>query len=112
MYKRQLNARRAGFTVSVLALAIAATTLWAADEHVEVIGQAASIDQALKEQRRSDSVQSTVHADGVAQLPDQNVAEATQRLPGVSVERDQGEAASSACVAWARTSTASASTAP
>ena len=91
MYKRQLNARRAGFTVSVLALAIAATPLWAADEHVEVIGQAASIDQALKEQRRSDSVQSTVHADGVAQLPDQNVAEATQRLPGVSVERDQGE---------------------
>ena len=91
MHKRQLNARRAGFTVSVLALAIAATPLWAADEHVEVIGQAASIDQALKEQRRSDSVQSTVHADGVAQLPDQNVAEATQRLPGVSVERDQGE---------------------
>ncbi|SIQ59430.1 TonB-dependent receptor [Aquipseudomonas alcaligenes] len=91
MYKRQLNARRAGFTVSVLALAIAATPLWAADEYVEVIGQAASIDQALKEQRRSDSVQSTVHADGVAQLPDQNVAEATQRLPGVSVERDQGE---------------------
>ena len=32
-----------------------------------------------------------MHADGVAQLPDQNVAEATQRLPGVSVERDQGE---------------------
>lgn len=91
MHKRQLNARRAGFTVSVLALAIAATPLWAADEHVEVIGQAASIDQALKEQRRSDSVQNTVHADGVAQLPDQNVAEATQRLPGVSVERDQGE---------------------
>ncbi|GAD64096.1 TonB-dependent receptor [Aquipseudomonas alcaligenes] len=91
MYKRQLNARRAGFTVSVLALAIAATPLWAADEYVEVIGQAASIDQALKEQRRSDSVQSTVHADGVAQLPDQNVAESTQRLPGVSVERDQGE---------------------
>ncbi|WP_394561800.1 TonB-dependent receptor [Aquipseudomonas alcaligenes] len=95
MYKRQLNARRAGFRISVLALAIATTPLWAAEdnatEHVDVIGQAAAVDQALKEQRRSDSVQSTVHADGVAQLPDQNVAEATQRLPGVSVERDQGE---------------------
>ena len=32
-----------------------------------------------------------MHADGVAQLPDQNAAEAVQRLPGVSVERDQGE---------------------
>ncbi|MDV3443873.1 TonB-dependent receptor plug domain-containing protein, partial [Pseudomonas otitidis] len=38
-----------------------------------------------------DSVESVVHADGVAQLPDQNAAEAVQRLPGVSVERDQGE---------------------
>jgi TonB-dependent receptor len=60
-------------------------------EHVEVVGQAASIDQALKEQRNSDSIKSVVHADGVAQLPDENVAEAVQRLPGVSVERDQGE---------------------
>lgn len=32
-----------------------------------------------------------MHADGVAQLPDENVAEAVQRLPGISVERDQGE---------------------
>ena len=95
MYQRQLNARRAGFSVSVLALAIAATPLWAAEEaateHVNVIGQAASIDLSLKEQRRSDSVKSTVHADGVAQLPDENAAEAAQRLPGVAVERDQGE---------------------
>ena len=95
MHKRQLNARRAGFHVSVLALAIAATPLWAAEEaateHVNVVGQAASMDQALKEQRRSDSVKSTVHADGVAQLPDENAAEAAQRLPGVAVERDQGE---------------------
>lgn len=95
MYKRQLTARRAGFHISALALAIAITPLWAAEEtvteHVSVVGQAASLDQALKEQRRSDSVESVVHADGVAQLPDQNAAEAVQRLPGVSVERDQGE---------------------
>ncbi|MDG1579795.1 TonB-dependent receptor [Pseudomonas sp. GOM6] len=94
MHKRQLNARRAGFRISVLALAIATTPLWAAEEgveHVNVVGQAASLDQALKEQRRADQIESVVHADGVAQLPDQNAAEAVQRLPGVSVERDQGE---------------------
>ncbi|MBB2496778.1 TonB-dependent receptor [Aquipseudomonas ullengensis] len=95
MHKRHLTARRAGFHISALALAIAITPLWAAEEnateHVSVVGQAASLDQALKEQRRSDSVESVVHADGVAQLPDQNAAEALQRLPGVSVERDQGE---------------------
>lgn len=95
MHKRRLTARRAGFRISALALAIATTPLWAADEaaveHVNVVGQAASMDLSLKEQRRSDSVESVVHADGVAQLPDENAAEALQRLPGVSVERDQGE---------------------
>ncbi|WP_420826726.1 TonB-dependent receptor [Azomonas macrocytogenes] len=60
-------------------------------EHVEVVGQAVSVDKALRQQRRSDNVESVVHADGVAQLPDQNVAEAAQRLPGVSIERDQNE---------------------
>lgn len=95
MHKRRLTARRAGFHISALALAIATTPVWAADEaaveHVNVVGQAASMDLSLKEQRRSDSVESVVHADGVAQLPDENAAEALQRLPGVSVERDQGE---------------------
>lgn len=97
MYKRSTAARLAGFTFSALTLAMAGVALAAdegaagATEHVEVVGQAVSIDKALKEQRASDSVESMVHADGVAQLPDQNAAEAVQRLPGVSVERDQGE---------------------
>lgn len=96
MYKRNSTAGVVGFTLTALAMAIASERLSAAQtvantEHVEVVGQAASIDQALKEQRSSDSIKSVVHADGVAQLPDENVAEAVQRLPGVSVERDQGE---------------------
>ncbi|TCV69895.1 TonB-dependent receptor [Pseudomonas fluorescens] len=97
MYHRTSTAGLVGFTFTALALAIASERLNAAEqasgatEHVEVVGQAASIDQALKEQRSADSIKSVVHADGVAQLPDENVAEAVQRLPGVSVERDQGE---------------------
>ena len=98
MYTSRSKAQWVGFTVSALALAIASERLSAADataagatEHVEVVGQAASIDQALKQQRNSDNIESVVHADGVAQLPDANVAEAVQRLPGISVERDQGE---------------------
>ncbi|WP_339464569.1 MULTISPECIES: TonB-dependent receptor [unclassified Pseudomonas] len=84
------------FTLTALAMAMTSERLHAADasanvEHVEVVGQAASIDSALKQQRRSDNIESVVHADGVAQLPDENVAEAVQRLPGISVERDQGE---------------------
>ncbi len=60
-------------------------------EFLEVIGQAAQIDKALKEQRVSDSIESVVHADAIGQLPDDNAAEALQRVPGVSIERDQGE---------------------
>lgn len=97
MHHRTSTAGLVGFTFSALAMAIASERLNAAEqsagatEHVEVVGQAASIDQALKEQRSADSIKSVVHADGVAQLPDENVAEAVQRLPGVAVERDQGE---------------------
>ncbi|WHS63012.1 TonB-dependent receptor [Pseudomonas sp. G2-4] len=95
MHHRTSTVGLVGFTFTALAMAVASERLSAAEqaatEHVEVVGQAASIDQALKEQRSADSIKSVVHADGVAQLPDENVAEAVQRLPGVSVERDQGE---------------------
>ncbi len=87
--------RGAGFRISLLALAVSAGSAWAEEplvmEHVEVVGQAVSIDKALKDQRSSDSVKSVVHADGIGQLPDDNAAEALQRIPGISVERDQGE---------------------
>ncbi|KMM80801.1 TonB-dependent receptor [Pseudomonas deceptionensis] len=98
MYKCRSRAQWVGFTFSALALAIASERLSAAEasaigatEHVEVVGQAVSLDKALKQQRNSDNIESVVHADGVAQLPDANVAEAVQRLPGISIERDQGE---------------------
>ncbi|RRV46765.1 TonB-dependent receptor [Pseudomonas sp. p106] len=86
--------RNAGFRVSLLAVAITTAPAWAEEEaveRVEVIGQAASIDKALREQKSADSIKSVVHADGVGQLPDDNAAEALQRIPGLSVERDQGE---------------------
>lgn len=86
------NRRR--FKISLLSLAIGASLpAFAEDktEHVNVVGQAASMDQALKEQKASDTVRSVVHADAVGQLPDDNAAEALQRIPGLSVERDQGE---------------------
>ncbi len=95
MKVRSSSARNSGWQISVLALAIASSSqLLAAEpatEYVEVVGQAVSIDKALKEQRSSDNVESVVHADGIGQLPDDNAAEALQRIPGLSVERDQGE---------------------
>ncbi len=58
---------------------------------VMVVGQAASISNALDVQTAAGNIESVVHADGIGQLPDTNVAEALQRVPGVSTERDQGE---------------------
>jgi TonB-dependent receptor len=95
MKRQQTTAIKSGLRVSAMVLAIAACTqAWANDnqpEVVEVIGQAAQLEQALDEQRKSNSVESVVHADAIGQLPDDNAAEALQRIPGISVERDQGE---------------------
>lgn len=58
---------------------------------VVVTGRAASLRSALDKQRESLGIVSVVHADAIGALPDANAAEALARLPGVSVERDQGE---------------------
>ncbi|VUD42023.1 Colicin I receptor [Thalassocella blandensis] len=60
-------------------------------EETLVIGQAASLNKALNKQRAADSIVSIVNADAIGQYPDANTSEALQRLPGVSVENDQGE---------------------
>jgi TonB-dependent receptor len=87
--------RRMRFQLTRLVLCMSATSMAYAEqpavEYVQVIGQAASMDKALKAQQRADQISSVVHADDIAQLPDDNAAEALQRIPGVSTERDQGE---------------------
>jgi TonB-dependent receptor len=47
---------------------------------------------ALQVQRNSNSLVSVISADAVGNLPDQNIAFAVGRLPGVGIERDQGQA--------------------
>jgi TonB-dependent receptor len=64
-------------------------------EEVTVNGQrpiAESEAAALYTQKNSDSLVAVAASDSVGRLPDQNIAQATGRLPGVAVERDQGQA--------------------
>ena len=64
-------------------------------EEVVVSGRrplAESVAAALAVQRNSDSLVSVLSADAIGNLPDQNIAFAVGRLPGVAVERDQGQA--------------------
>lgn len=100
MVKKRNNTVRILLKPSALILAMAAVSnvyAQSADAQslgtIEVVGvgQAASMNAALREQKASDSISSVVHADAIGQLPDDNAAEALQRLPGVSIERDQGE---------------------
>lgn len=53
---------------------------------------AESESAALQVQRTSDSLVTVAASDGVGRLPDQNIAQAAGRLPGVAVQRDQGQA--------------------
>lgn len=47
--------------------------------------------RALNQQRASTNYTNVVSADLLGQFPDNNIAESTQRIAGVSIERDQGE---------------------
>lgn len=47
--------------------------------------------KALNTQRNANRILNAISADGMGKLPDRNAAEAVQRIPGVSIERDQGE---------------------
>lgn len=58
---------------------------------VLVVGQRANMLNAISRQRAADGVQSTLSKDSMGQFPDQNVAEAMRRAPGVNVLNDQGE---------------------
>lgn len=60
-------------------------------EELLVVGQRASQASALNRQKNANRLTSVVSADAIGQFPDQNVAEALQRLPGMFIQRDQGE---------------------
>lgn len=47
--------------------------------------------RALNRQKNADGTMNIISADAIGRLPDPNIAEALQRVPGFGVERDQGE---------------------
>lgn len=60
-------------------------------EEVIVYGQFGMMKNAIERQRDSDVLQNVITRDSIGQFPDQNVAEAVRRLPGINVLNDQGE---------------------
>ena len=58
---------------------------------IVVTGTRAGERKAIEENRTANNFVEAVFANDVGKLPDQNVAEAVRRLPGLSVANDQGE---------------------
>lgn len=63
-------------------------------ENVDVDAEGSVIEaqaRALNQQRTAANITNVVSADQIGRFPDPNAAEATQRIPGVTIQRDQGE---------------------
>ena len=60
-------------------------------EAIVVTGYRAALQSALNLKRNSNTMVDAINADDIADFPDANLAESLQRLPGVSVDRENGE---------------------
>lgn len=81
-------------TAAVAALICAAPATMAQNDDIEVVvvtGYRASLESALNTKRASAEMVDAINAEDIAAFPDANLAESLQRLPGVAVDRDNGE---------------------
>src|SRR5947209_3294459 len=79
--------------VSVLCLSVlgsAQAQNAGAVETVTVTGFKASLERALDAKRQATGTEDSILAEDIAKFPDLNLSESIQRLPGVSLSRDQG----------------------
>jgi iron complex outermembrane receptor protein len=59
-------------------------------DQVVVTGIRASLQQALTRKRNSDSLSEVISAEDIGKMPDKNVADAIQRVPGVNISSSAG----------------------
>ncbi|WP_188770298.1 TonB-dependent receptor [Novosphingobium endophyticum] len=99
------HARRHGYLAgtSILALLLLASPAVAQDtepslpdegisaDEILVTGYRASLRSAISEKRDAVVQIDAINAEDIADFPDTNLAESLQRLPGVSIDRDNGE---------------------
>lgn len=84
----------------VLALSISSLVAFSANaqesdnkivEEVIVRGIKSSLQQSLDIKRDSTQIVEAITADDIGKMPDQNIAESLQRLPGVQIDRREGQ---------------------
>ena len=85
-----IAAAAALLSMSMAAQAQQAPSAAPAMQEVVVTGIRASLEQSLSQKRNSDSVIDVVSAEDIGKLPDKNVADAVQRVPGVNISSSAG----------------------
>ncbi|HWU48604.1 MAG TPA: TonB-dependent receptor [Asticcacaulis sp.] len=87
-------------TIGVASAAAAQTTDVAAAKNdtgsngstvVVVTGYRASLQSSLNTKKHADVMLDAITADDIASFPEANLAESLQRIPGISIDRDNGE---------------------
>lgn len=63
------------------------------DEEIVITGVRASLERAMEIKRNAIGVVDAVSAEDIGKFPDTNLAESLQRIPGVSIDRVNGEGA-------------------
>ena len=58
---------------------------------IEVTGYRLSLRNAIDMKKNADVMMDAINAEDIADFPDANLAESLQRLPGVALDRDNGE---------------------
>ena len=58
---------------------------------IEVTGYRLSLRNAVELKKNADVMMDAINAEDIADFPDANLAESLQRLPGISVDRENGE---------------------
>jgi iron complex outermembrane receptor protein len=92
-----------GYRVTAIAAAVMVLTMTTAQEaraqqaaddagmqQVVVTGVRAALEQSLRQKRNADAVVEVVTAEDIGKMPDKNVADAIQRLPGVNTQSSAG----------------------
>ena len=80
--------------VVALLVGAGATPAFAQGDQIETVvvtGFRASLASALDAKKNSNLIMESVVAEDIGKMPDQNVTESLQRLPGVQIARDQGK---------------------
>ncbi|WP_026354728.1 TonB-dependent receptor [Massilia niastensis] len=87
--------RRTAIAAGVVAACVMAAQARAQEQQGEtqtvvVTGVRAALEQSLRQKRNADAVVEVVTAEDIGKMPDKNVADAIQRLPGVNTQSSAG----------------------